>query len=149
MAGEPIIEFTGNCTEDPQLTYLDSGLAVANFGVANTPRRKNHHTGEWEDGTTIFLNCAVWRTYAENVAATFRKGTAVWVRGRLVDDSYDGENGPVKRWKVDVDETGPLLRHATAQIIKGGNKQSSHVGRAQPVQRHAPASHGNVFEPPF
>lgn len=143
MAGEPIIEFTGNCTEDPQLTYLDSGVPVANFGVAVTPRHKNHRTGEWEDGTTLFLNCAVWRTYAENVAASFRKGTAVWVRGRLVDDSYESDGQRIKRWKVDIDETGPLLRFATAQITKGGAPGPRH----HRTPAAPPAASG--FEPPF
>src|SRR5215204_2002443 len=68
MAGETTITLVGNLTADPELRFTPSGAAVANFTVASTPRTFDRQTNEWRDGDAMFLNCAVWRQAAENVA---------------------------------------------------------------------------------
>lgn len=156
MAGEPTITFTGRLVRDPELHHTPSGAAVANFAVAVTPRNKNPHTDNWEDGTPLFIDCAAWRTYAENIAATYTKGTHVWVQGRLVDDSYERDGQTIRRWKVDVEETGPALRFTTAPPQRTTNPGASSPPRPpdhwQQPQRPTPPSAGRTsptFDPPF
>lgn len=150
MAGEPVVEFCGRLVRDPELAHVAGGTAVANFAVAVTPRTKNSHTGAWEDGTALFFDCAAWRTYAENIAASYRKGTHVWVRGRLVDDSYERDGQTVRRWKVDVDETGPTLRFTTATVADGRSGAPSPGQSPAPVARPAPAASSfDAYAPPF
>ena len=76
MAGETTITLVGNLTADPELRFTPSGAAVANFTVASTTH-VDRQTNEWRDGDAMFLNCAVWRQAAENVAESLQKGMQV------------------------------------------------------------------------
>lgn len=132
MAGETIITIVGNLTGDPELRFTPSGAAVANFTVASTPRTFDRQTNEWRDGEAMFLNCAVWRQAAENVAESLAKGMRVIVQGRLKARSYETREGEKRTvFEVDVDEVGPALRYATAKVSKtsgGGGGQGGGYG---------------------
>ena len=133
MAGETTITLVGNLTADPELRFTPSGAAVANFTVASTPRTFDRQTNEWKDGDAMFLNCAVWRQAAENVAESLQKGMRVIVQGRLKSRSYETREGERRTvFEIDVDEIGPALKYATAKISRnsgggqgGGGGQSS------------------------
>ena len=125
--GDTNITVVGNIVADPELRFTPNGAAVANFRIASTPRRFNSQTNEWEDGEALFLTCNIWRQAAENVAESLTKGMRVIVTGRLRQRSYqtrEGENRTV--FEVEVDEVGPSLRYATAQVTRtqggGGNR---------------------------
>lgn len=119
MAGETVITLIGNLTADPELRFTPSGAPVANFTVASTPRTFDRQSGEWRDGDAMFLNCAVWRQYAENVAESLQKGMRVIVSGRLKSRSYETREGEKRTvFEVDVDEIGPALRYATAKVTR-------------------------------
>ncbi|MGO1320815.1 MAG: single-stranded DNA-binding protein [Galactobacter sp.] len=122
---EPIITVIGNLTNDPELAFVPSGAAVANFTIASTPRTFNKQKNEYEDGETLFLRAAIWREAAENVAESLTKGMRVIAQGRLKSRSFqtkEGENRTVT--ELDVDEIGPSLKYATAKVTratKNGN----------------------------
>ena len=119
MAGETSITLIGNLTADPELRFTPSGAPVANFTVASTPRTFDRQSGEWRDGDAMFLNCAVWRQYAENVAESLQKGMRVIVQGRLKSRSYETREGERRTvFEVDVEEIGPALRYATAKVTR-------------------------------
>lgn len=118
MAGEPIITIVGNLTADPELRYVSSGIPVASFTVASTPRTLNKQTQQWEDGEAMFVRCSVWREHGENVANSLTKGTRVVVTGRLQVRSYEHEGQRRTSLELQVDEIGPSLRYATAQVQK-------------------------------
>ena len=136
MAGETTITVIGNLTADPELRFTPNGAAVANFTVASTPRTFDRQTNEWKDGDAMFLNCSVWRQYAENVAESLSKGTRVIVSGRLKSRSYETREGEKRTvFEIDVDEVGPALRYATAKVTRtqgggggGGNWQGNQGG---------------------
>ena len=119
MAGETPITLIGNLTADPELRFTPNGAAVANFTVASTPRTFDRQTNEWRDGDSMFINCSVWRQYAENVAESLSKGMRVIVSGRLKARSYETREGE-KRTVVElqVDEVGPSLKYATAKVAR-------------------------------
>lgn len=124
MAGETVITVVGNLTADPELRFLPSGAAVANFTVASTPRTFDRQSGEWKDGDALFLNCAVWRQAAENVAESLRKGMRVLVQGRLRQRSYETQQGERRTvFELEVDEVGPSLRYATAAVTRSSGGQ--------------------------
>lgn len=123
MAGEPVVTIVGNLTSDPELRYVASGQPVANFTVASTPRNLNRQTNQWEDGEAMFVRCAVWREYAENVADSLTKGMRVIVTGRLKVRSYQANDGSTRTSiEMDVDEVGPSLRWAKAQVSRAGGQ---------------------------
>ena len=118
MAGEPIITIVGNLTADPELRYVSSGIPVASFTVASTPRTMNKQTQQWEDGEALFVRCSVWREYGENVAGSLTKGMRVIVQGRLQQRSYEHNGERRTSLELQVDEVGPSLRYATATVAK-------------------------------
>jgi single-strand DNA-binding protein len=135
MAGETTITLVGNLTADPELRFTPSGAAVANFTVASTPRTFDRNTNEWRDGDAMFLNCAVWRQAAENVAESLQKGMRVIVQGRLKSRSYETREGEKRTvFEVDVDEVGPALKYATAKVNRNapgsGGGQGGGGGRS-------------------
>ena len=119
MAGETVITVIGNLTADPELRWTQSGAAVADFTIASTPRTYDRNAGEWRDGDTLFMRCSVWRETAENVAESLRKGMRVIVQGRLTQRSYDTQQGERRTVvELQVDEVGPSLRRARAQVTR-------------------------------
>ena len=132
MAGDTVLTIVGNLTADPELRFIPSGAAVANFTVASTPRTFDKQTNEWKDGETLFMRCNAWRDLGENIAESLRKGMRVVVTGRLQQRSYttkEGENRTVV--ELDVDECGPSLRNATAQVRKTERQQGQQQGQQQ------------------
>ncbi|WP_396657146.1 single-stranded DNA-binding protein [Microbacterium oxydans] len=122
MAGETVITVVGNLTADPELRYTQNGLAVANFTIASTPRNYDKQAGEWKDGDPLFLRASVWREFAEHVAGSLTKGMRVVAQGRLVQKAYtDKEGNQRTSIELEVDEIGPSLRYATAQVTRAAS----------------------------
>jgi len=170
MAGETIITVVGNLTADPELRFTPSGAPVANFTVASTPRTFDRQTQEWKDGDAMFLNCAVWRQAAENVAESLTKGMRVIVQGRLRSRTYETREGEKRTvFEVEVEEIGPALKYATAKVTRssgggggggggwdrgtgGGQPTGSGWGGSQQTERPAasdPWASAQSEEPPF
>jgi len=127
MAGETVITVVGNLTADPELRYTQNGLPVANFTIASTPRNFDRQANEWKDGEALFLRASVWREFAEHVAGSLTKGSRVIATGRLKQRSYETREGEKRTAiELEVDEIGPSLRYATAQVTRaaGGGGQS-------------------------
>lgn len=143
MAGETIITVVGNLTADPELRYTQNGLPVANFTIASTPRNFDRASGEWKDGEALFLRASVWREFAEHVAGSLTKGSRVIATGRLKQRSYqDREGNNRTAIELEIDEIGPSLRYATAQITRaaggGGGGQSRGGGQVSQAPADEP-----------
>ncbi|BDZ45357.1 single-stranded DNA-binding protein [Naasia aerilata] len=151
MAGETIITVVGNLTADPELRYTQGGLAVANFTIASTPRTFDRQANDWKDGEALFLRASVWRDFAEHVAGSLTKGSRVIATGRLKQRSYETKEGERRTAiELEVDEIGPSLRYATAQVTRaaGGGREGGGGGRGvssgadEPWAPSAPAAAG-------
>ena len=162
MAGETVITVVGNLTADPELRYTQNGLPVANFTIASTPRTFDRQANEWKDGEALFLRASVWRDFAEHVAGSLTKGSRVIATGRLKQRSYQDREGQNRvSIELEIDEIGPSLRYATAQVTRaassgagvGGGQQSrpqvqqeepwATPGSAAPDAWSAPGSYGD------
>ena len=119
MANETVITVVGNLTDAPELRFTQSGLAVANFTIASTPKVWDKQAGEFKDGDALFLRASVWREFAEHVAGSLVKGSRVIAVGQLKQRSYETKEGE-KRTSIelDIDSIGPDLRYATAQVTR-------------------------------
>ncbi len=152
MAGENTVTLVGNLTDDPELRYTPSGAAVANFTVAVNRYKGKDQESELEG----FFKCSCWREMAEHVAE-LTKGARVIVVGRLKQRKWETKEGE-SRWEIEVqvDEVGPSLRWASAQVQRsnrdsgqrsgggdfgGAQAQPAQAGGYQaPAQAQAPAS---------
>lgn len=110
MASETTITVAGNLTADPELRYTQSGLAVANFTIASTPRTFDRQANDWKDGDTLFLRASAWKEYAENIAGALRKGSRVIATGRLKQRSYETKEGERRTTiELEVDDIGTAI----------------------------------------
>ena len=140
MAGENVITIVGNLTADPELRTTRNGGTVANFSIAATPRVFDKQSNQWVDGDALFLRCTAWRDMAEHCANSLAKGMRVIAQGRLQQRSYQAQDGSNRTViELQVDEIGPSLKYATAQVQKmqsggyqGGNANGG--GYQQPQQ---------------
>jgi single-strand DNA-binding protein len=157
MAGETVITVVGNLTSDPELRYTQNGLAVANFTIASTPRSFDRASNDWKDGEALFLRASVWREFAEHVAGSLTKGSRVVATGRLKQRSYETKEGE-KRTSIEleVDEIGPSLRYATAQVTRTSSSRDAAAGGGrgagqvadEPWAASAPSDGGDVWNTP-
>ena len=146
MAGETIITVVGNLTADPELRYTQNGLAVANFTIASTPRTFDRQANDWKDGEALFLRASCWREFAEHVAGSLTKGARVVATGRLKQRSYETKEGEKRTAiELEVDEIGPSLRYATAQVTRAPGGASGAGGAGGGAGR----SQGAVADEPW
>lgn len=130
------ITLTGNLTRDPELRFTASGKAVTSISVAETPRRRNEQTGQFEDGQTSYYTATLWGSAAQNVAESLTSGHRIILSGRLVERSFTATRGEregqtIRRHEIIVDEIGPSLRFATAKPEKAARG-------AEPVETDEP-----------
>jgi single-strand DNA-binding protein len=98
MRGVNSIHILGNLGKDPEIRYSSGGTAVANFSVAVGEKKKVD--GEWQDHTEWF-NVVLFGKTAETAGEWLKKGSGVYVSGRLQTRSYDGKDGE-KRYITEV-----------------------------------------------
>ena len=86
MAGVNKVILIGNLGKDPEVKYLDSGVAVANFSLATTESYKNKE-GE-RVSQTEWHNVVLWRGLAEVAEKWLKKGSSVYIEGKIRNRKY-------------------------------------------------------------
>jgi single-strand DNA-binding protein len=110
----------GNLGKDPELRYTSAGVAVATFSVATNESWKDPEGNTQE--RTQWHNIVAWRKLAEICGEYLKKGSRIFLEGRLQYRSYDDKNG-VKRYVTEIvmDEMMMLdSRGAGAGAAAGG-----------------------------
>ncbi len=151
MAGETVITVVGNLTADPEMRTTRNGSTVANFSIAATPRVFDKQSNQWVDGDALFLRCSAWRDLATHCAQSLAKGMRVIAQGRLQQRSYQAQDGSNRTViEMTVDEIGPSLRYATAQVQKmqsGGYQGNANGGGYQQPQQAQQQSQAPADDP--
>ena len=100
MASFNQVILMGNLTRDPQLKYLPSQTAVAEFGLA---ANRKFRTAQGEDREEVlFVDCSAFGKTGELINQYFTKGKPIFIEGRLKYDSWDDKQGGGKRSKITV-----------------------------------------------
>ena len=118
MASYNRVILLGNLTRDPEMKYLPSGTAVANFGMAMSDKYTDRQTGEQRENV-CFVDVEAWDRQAEIVNEYLSKGSPVFIEGSLRFDSWETPEGE-KRNKLKV-------RVFRLQLI-GGRRDSDEAG---------------------
>ena len=128
MGFDNTVTVVGNVTRDPELRFAQSGMAIAQFGVAWNRRRQD------QEDEVSFFDVTCFRQLAENVAESVRKGARVVIYGTLQQRSWETDSGD-RRSKVEIlaDDVAPSLKWATAAITRnerpgGGDYRGGHRG---------------------
>lgn len=95
MAGVNKAIIVGNLGGDPEIRHLSSGAAVANINVATTETYKDRQTGERREQTE-WHRVVLWRGLAEIAEKYLRKGSKVYVEGKLRTRSWEDQSGQKK-----------------------------------------------------
>ena len=82
----------GNLGQDPETRYMPSGAAVTNFTVATNESWKDKQTGEQKDRTE-WHRVAMFNRLAEIAAEYLRKGSQVYIEGKLRTRKWQGQDG--------------------------------------------------------
>ena len=147
------VTLVGNLVEDPELRFTASGVAMARVRLA-VSRRYRDRNEEWQEETSFFGGTC-WREVAENISESLSKGDRVFVTGRLEQRNWETNEGEKRSViEVRIDEIGPSLRWATAQVTRtprtggGGGGNGPYGGGDAPV---APVANDNYGpdEAPF
>ena len=91
----------GNVGKDPDVRYLDSGVAVATFSLATTERGYTLQNGTQVPDRTEWHNIVLWRGLAQTAEKYVHKGDKLYIEGKIRSRSYDDQNG-VKRSIVEI-----------------------------------------------
>jgi single-strand DNA-binding protein len=110
------VTLMGNVTKEPDLRYTPSGTSVISFSIATNRRYKKGE--EWVDEPS-FHNIVVWNQ-AEQLAQRIKKGTRIYVEGRLQTRSWDDKEGK-KQYKTEVVSDRVILIARYEGEGQGGN----------------------------
>lgn len=151
--GEINVSGSFNVVSDPELQFLQNGAAVAKFRAAARERRFDRDTKTWVDGHTSFVTVEVWRSTAQNVTETLRKGMVVLVSGKLRVREFtrkDGARGTAVEIfdaLVAVDLTFQTAKVEKTARANDGGGQVAGAARG-PASATAPVSGGHATSPP-
>ena len=125
MAGVNKVILVGNLGKDPEVKYLDNGVAVANFSLATTENYKNKE-GE-KVSQTEWHNIVLWRGLAEVAEKYLKKGANVYIEGKIKTRKWEDKDGNT-RYNTEI-----LADNMTML----GSKQDSQKATINPSQETA------------
>lgn len=125
MASLNRVLMMGNLTRDPELRYIPSGSAITSFTVAMN-RVYKLQSGEKKEETS-FVRVVVWGRMAEVCGEYLKKGSSVFVEGRLQSRSWDGPDGQ-KRSTIEVIATNVQFIGARVASGKAAVEMPADVG---------------------
>mgnify|MGYP000267591823 CR=1 FL=1 len=125
----------GNVGKDPEVRYLDKDVAVANFTLATTERGYTMQNGTQVPERTEWHNIVAWRGLATIAEKYIKKGTQIYVEGKIQTRSYEKDG--IKRYTTEIyADTIQLL----GKKPESGEVQSSAVAAPAPdIQAPPPA----------
>lgn len=132
----------GNLGQDPEVRYTQNNTAIANLSVATSETWKDKQTGEPREQTE-WHRCVAYRRLAEIAGEYLKKGSKVYIEGRLQTRKWQGQDGQDRyTTEIVVNEMQMLDGRPGGQ---GGGYQGQSQGQGgyqqgQPAQRPNPAS---------
>lgn len=90
----------GNLTRDPELRNTPSGASVCSFTVA-VNRNFKDNSGNLQEAVS-FIDCVAWNKPGEIIAQYAKKGTGIFVSGRLDQRSWEDKNTGARRSRVEI-----------------------------------------------
>jgi single-strand DNA-binding protein len=99
MSGVNKVILVGNLGADPEVRHLENGVTVANFNLATSETFKDRQTGEKREQTE-WHRVVVWRGLAEVVEKYVKKGSKVYVEGKLRTRKWEKDG--IERYSTEI-----------------------------------------------
>ncbi|NCC09114.1 MAG: single-stranded DNA-binding protein [Bacteroidia bacterium] len=141
----------GNVGKDPEVRYLDSGIAVASFPLATTDRAYTLANGTQVPERTEWHNLVLWRGLAETAEKYVHKGDKLYVEGKIRTRSYDDQTG-ARRYitEIFVDNMEMLTPKGTGSMAAAHPQQPAAAATTQaPASQDAGSSNQVTDDLPF
>lgn len=100
MAGINKVILVGNLGRDPEMRYTPNSIAVCSFSVATSETYKDKNSGE-RITQTEWHNIVLWRGLAETSEKYLRKGSKVYIEGKLKTRKWDDNQG-ITRYSTEI-----------------------------------------------
>lgn len=140
--------FMGNLTRDPEVKYLGSGTAVAEFGIAVNDRVKKGD--EWID-EVMFIDAVIFGRTAEVAGEYLSKGSPVFLTGRLRLETWEKEGQKRSKHKLVVDKMQMIGGRGGGGGGGGGEHDQTRRDSRQDYNQdppQAPATNSKHQDPP-
>jgi len=143
MAGKSVnkVILIGNLGKDPEVKYTPQGTPVAKLTLATNERYKDKN-GEWQDRTE-WHNVVLWQRLAEIAGEYLKKGSKLYVEGRLQTRSWDDKQTNQKRYMTEIVANDLVLlggRGEGGDFARGAAAASSSFDQRSPEPEPAPAA---------
>jgi single-strand DNA-binding protein len=149
MASVNKVILVGNLGKDPEIRYMTNGEAVANVSIATSESWKDKATGEKKE-ITEWHRLVFYRKLAEIVGQYLKKGSTVYVEGRIRTRKWQDKEGQERNTtEIEVSEMQMLGGRQNAASSSGGEAEyggSMPSSNGAGAQRPAPAKKGPSFE---
>jgi len=130
----------GNVGNDPEVRYLDSGTPVANFRLATSENYTNR-SGE-KVSQTEWHNVVLWRGLAEVAEKYVKKGSQVYIEGRIRTRTWDDRDGN-KRYTTEIVADSMQLLGRRDENRSGDPGPASEPSQSAPKSNDTPAPEAN------
>jgi len=135
MAGKSVnkVILIGNLGKDPEVKYTPQGTPVAKLTLATNERYKDK-SGEWQDRTE-WHNVVLWQRLAEIAGEYLKKGSKVYIEGRLQTRSWEDKQTNQKKYMTEVVANDLVLLGGRPEggEFAGGNNFDQRVPEAEPA----------------
>lgn len=121
----------GNVGKDPEVKFLPSGSAVANFTLATSERFKDK-SGEFQERTE-WHNLTAYQRLAEIVRDYVKKGSKLYVEGRIQTRSWDDQASGQKKYRTEIVVNDLVLLSGRGEGDGGGGSRSSSYDQRPPA----------------
>ncbi len=122
MSGVNKVILVGNLGKDPEVRYLEGGVATAKFTLATSESYKDKQGNKVEQ--TEWHNIVLWRGLAEVAEKYLKKGMTVYIEGKIKSRSWDDKEGN-KRYSTEIVADNMTMLSKKDNNSSGGNDYSS------------------------
>ncbi len=138
----------GNVTRDPETRTTTSGQSVVSFSVATSRRWKDQTSGELKEATE-FHNCVAWAKLAQTIGTYVRKGSKVYLEGRIQTRSWDDPTG-AKKYRTEIVAESLIMLDKKSDGAPAGSPVNAPAMVADTAQPSVPVEEEiNIEDIPF
>ena len=144
MAGVNKVILVGNLGKDPEVRHLENGTAVANFPIATSESYKDKQGNRVDQ--TEWHNIVVWRKLAEIAESYLKKGSQIYLEGKLRTRSWEDPQGNKRYTTEVVADTFTMLGRKDDNNQGGGNTGANAYNQPANTPSTSNAANNSVQE---
>ena len=138
MAGINKVILVGHLGRDPEMRYTQSEVAVCSFSLATSETYRDRNSGE-KVTQTEWHNIVLWRKLAETAGKYLRKGSQVYIEGKLRTRKWEDQNGATRYTTEVVADTMQMLDKRESSSAPAPTAAAQPAQPSQPAQPAQPA----------